>query len=181
MSRSDPFEYSAAIVEQESAEVDPVRSLLEKRPVKATNGALEAGVVVGTLVAIESDGGIPLVLYSGRRDRAAVRARSVVDLHAAHIGKEVVLMFEGGDFARPIVMGVLRGAFGWPLDDRPAQVEVDADGERLVVSAKDQLVLRCGEASITLTRAGKVLIRGNYVSTRSAGVHRIKGGSVQIN
>ncbi|MEW5071937.1 hypothetical protein AB1P14_09365, partial [Pseudomonas aeruginosa] len=38
-----------------------------------------------------------------------------------------------------------------------------------------------GKASITLTRAGKVIIRGAYLSSRSTGVNRIKGGSVQIN
>ncbi|MEP7119602.1 MAG: hypothetical protein ABJE95_01785, partial [Byssovorax sp.] len=36
-------------------------------------------------------------------------------------------------------------------------------------------------SSITLTRAGKILIRGAYVLTRSSGVNRIQGGSVQIN
>jgi hypothetical protein len=34
---------------------------------------------------------------------------------------------------------------------------------------------------LTLTHAGKVLIRGAYVLSRSSGVNRIKGGSVQIN
>ena len=58
---------------------------------------------------------------------------------------------------------------------------VEADGERLVVDARDQLVLRCGKASITLTKAGKVLIQGTYLSSRSSGVNRIKGGSVQLN
>ena len=33
----------------------------------------------------------------------------------------------------------------------------------------------------SLTKAGKVLIHGAYVSNRSSGVMRIKGGSVQIN
>ncbi len=79
-------------------------------------------------------------------------------------------------------MGVLRGRAGWPLDEQPGQVEVDADGERLVVSAKEQLVLRCGKASITLTKAGKVLIEGSLRAvSRSTGVNRIKGGSVQLN
>ena len=55
------------------------------------------------------------------------------------------------------------------------------DGERLVVAAKEQLVLRCGKAKITLTQAGKVLIEGTYVSTRATGVNRVKGGVVQIN
>ena len=33
----------------------------------------------------------------------------------------------------------------------------------------------------TLTRAGKILIRGAYLLARSSGVNRIQGGSVQIN
>jgi hypothetical protein len=41
--------------------------------------------------------------------------------------------------------------------------------------------LQCGKASITLTRAGKVLINGAYVSSRSSGVNRLKGGSIQLN
>jgi hypothetical protein len=41
--------------------------------------------------------------------------------------------------------------------------------------------LRCGKSSITLTRAGKVLIEGEYISSRSSGVNRIKGGSIQLN
>ncbi len=68
-----------------------------------------------------------------------------------------------------------------PLKSTPGTVDVDVDGERLVVTAKEQLVLRCGKASITLTREGKVLIQGAYISSRSSGVNRVKGGSVQLN
>lgn len=53
--------------------------------------------------------------------------------------------------------------------------------EELVVTAAKQLTLRCGESSITLTAAGKIIIRGKYIVSRSSGVQRIKGGSVQIN
>ena len=92
-----------------------------------------------------------------------------------------MLMFEDGNAARPIVMGVLHEGASTPLDQPPGHVEVDADGQRMIVSAKEQLVLRCGKASITLTKAGKVLIEGSYVLSRSTGVNRIKGGSVQLN
>lgn len=139
------------------------------------------GVLVGTLLALTDNGQTALVSFPGLADATAARARSVVDLHAPHIGAGVVLMFEQGDITRPIVMGVLRGQAGWPLPGAPATVDVDADGERMVVSAKEQLVLRCGKASITLTKAGKVLIDGSYVSSRSSGVNRVKGGSVQLN
>jgi hypothetical protein len=56
-----------------------------------------------------------------------------------------------------------------------------SDSERLVLTAEREIVLQCGSASITLTRAGKIIIRGEYVVTRAAGVNRILGGSVQIN
>lgn len=150
-------------------------------PTHAARVVALPSVVVGELIAIADEGRTPLVTYPGLRAGKAVRARTVVDLHGPHIGLAVTLAFEEGDAARPIVTGVVRPSVGWPLSDKPAQVEVDIDGERMIVSAKEQLVLRCGKASITLTKAGKVLIEGSYVSSRSSGVNRIRGGSVQLN
>lgn len=157
------------------------RDLIESGMQQALAALPCGGVVTGELVAIADEGRTPLVMFPGQAGTAAVRARSVVDLHGAHIGAAVVLMFEQADAGRPIVMGVLRGDEGWPLAEKPAQVEVDADGARMVVSAREQMVLRCGKASITLTRAGKVLIQGSDVLSRSTGVNRVKGGAVQIN
>ena len=139
------------------------------------------GIVIGELLALTDNGTTPLVRFPGQIGSSAIAARASVDLHGPHIGAALVLMFENADPARPIVLGVLRGASGWPLDDKPAQVSVEADGERLIVNAREQLVLRCGKASITLTKAGKVLIEGSYVLSRSTGVNRVKGGSVQLN
>lgn len=139
------------------------------------------GVVIGELLAMADGGTVPLVRYPGQPGSTALRARTAVDLHGAHIGAPLVLMFEQGEALRPVVLGVLRERTGWPLPDAPAQVEVDADGQRMVLSAREQLVLRCGKASITLTKAGKVLVEGTYVLSRSSGVNRIKGGSVQLN
>ena len=51
----------------------------------------------------------------------------------------------------------------------------------MLLTAKEQIVLRCGKASITLTSAGKVIVQGAYLSNRSSGVLRLKGGSVQLN
>jgi hypothetical protein len=139
------------------------------------------GVRVGILIGMRDDGRTPLIVYSGQPDSAALPARAIVDLHGAHIGRDVVLMFEDGDPRRPLVMGCLSHQHAPPVAEGPGNVEVDADGERLLVSAKEQLVLRCGKASITLTKAGKVLIQGTYLSSRSSGVHRVVGGSVKIN
>jgi len=151
----------------------------ESAPLSAVPARID-GVLTGVLIGFKDSGAVPLVIFPGQPQSAAVPARATVDLHGAHIGRQVVLMFDGGDPLRPIVMGCIRGETT-ALEQQPGQVEVDVDGERLLVTAKDQLVLRCGKASITLTKAGKVLIQGAYVSSRSSGVNRIKGGSVQLN
>lgn len=138
------------------------------------------GVVEGTLVGFDTLQH-PLITYPGQPGTAALRAKSVVDLHPDHLGQPVLLAFERGDPMRPFVTGRSRHPSPWPEVRRPLQVDVEADGERVTVTAGEQLVLRCGKASITLTASGKVLIEGAYVSSRSSGVLRLKGGSVQLN
>jgi hypothetical protein len=140
-----------------------------------------AGVRIGTVIGLRDDGNTPLVMYPGQRGDEAIAARATLDLYGAHVGRDVVLMFEEGDPRRPIIVGCLPQKSGWPSAQRLHPVEVESDGQRLVVTAQEQLVLRCGKASITLTKTGKVLIHGSYVSSRSSGVNRVKGGSVQIN
>lgn len=178
MSISELNESEAVATVEEGAVTDLFRGWVEAKPTEIAAGL---GLVVGDLVGIKDEGRTPLVLYPGQPGATALVARTIIDLCGPHIGHSVVLMFEGADPAKPIVMGILRDGKEWPLAEQPSHVEVDADGERLIVSAKQQVVLRCGEASITLTKAGKVLIKGTYVLTRSSGVNRIKGGSVQIN
>ncbi len=60
-------------------------------------------------------------------------------------------------------------------------IEADIDGRRVRVVAKDEIVLECGSASITLRRNGRIVIKGTYIETCSEGTNRIKGGQVRIN
>ena len=181
MSGRDVIEAEEARAADEESGSELLRLLKEGGSAKAPQTAQQTGVLIGQLIGMTNENRTPLVLYPGQPGTAALFARTVVDLHGPHIGRKVVLMFEAGDPAKPIVMGVLREGEGSPLDEKPNQVEVDADGERMIVTAREQVVLRCGKASITLTRAGKVLIQGSYVLSRSSGVNRIKGGSIQLN
>lgn len=170
---------SALALDADSADI--LRPLLQTTPQRpqAISNSIN-GVLVGELLAIGADGTAPLVRFSGQADSAAQVARSTIDLHGQHVGAQVVLMFEAGDPRKPIIMGVIRTAAS-ELAPVAGHVEVEADGERFLVTAKEQLVLRCGKASITLTKAGKVLIQGAYISSRSTGVNRVKGGSVLLN
>jgi uncharacterized protein DUF6484 len=134
------------------------------------------GVVIGVLVGVADDG-VPLVDFPGNTQDSPVAARTIVIVSHEDVGREVALLFEGGGSARPVLIGLM----AQPHPQQPVTVSVNRDGESLELTAEREIVLRCGEASITLTRAGKVLIRGAYVSSHSKGVNKIKGGAVHIN
>ena len=111
-----------------------------------------------------------------------VAARSTVALRRAMVGRTVLVLHECGDWTRPIIVGVLQEALAPDPAPHVAPVlDVQEDGERLTLQAEREIVLRCGDACITLTRAGKVIIKGNYILSRSAGYNRIKGAAVDIN
>jgi hypothetical protein len=140
------------------------------------------GVSIGKLHGFDASGR-PLVDFPESPTGGPLPVRTTIAPTSDDVGREVALLFEGGAADRPILMGFLQAprALGGERSAAAAPREVQLDGERLVLSAQQEIVLRCGKASITLTRAGKVLIRGAYLLSRSSGVNRIKGGSVQIN
>ena len=112
-----------------------------------------------------------------------VAARSAIDLNAGMRGAAVVVVFEHGDARRPIILGVLDAdRRGLPEAPREStQPAIEADGQSVLIAAERDLVLRCGDASITLTRGGRVLIEGHYILSRSTGYNKIKGAAIDIN
>ncbi|MGY4817771.1 DUF6484 domain-containing protein [Pseudomonas chlororaphis subsp. piscium] len=133
------------------------------------------GVVIGILLDVPQ-AGAPVVAFPGCPSETGIAARTTTELSRDDIGAQVALMFEAGDPSRPLVIGRIQR-----LPETTVPAIAHLDGERLEFTAEREIVLRCGKASITLTRAGKVIIQGAYLSSRSSGVNRIKGGSVQIN
>lgn len=131
--------------------------------------------VVGAFVAWDAERGA-MVDYPG--SPGPLPAASIVALDEARvsaaiaISQRVLLAFDGGRADAPIVIGFIQN---------PSPVEAEVDGERVVIEGKNEIVLRCGLASITLRRNGRVVIRGTHVETRARGVNRIRGGTVQIN
>jgi hypothetical protein len=81
---------------------------------------------------------------------------------------------------RPAAGRRSRSASRAPATPDPAAAPAPPE-KHLVLTADEDITIRCGQSSITLTAAGKIIIRGKYIVSRSSGVQRIKGGSVQIN
>ena len=137
--------------------------------------------IVGELLGLVPERASALVRYPGQAGTAALEARTCVALLAEDIGQSVVLLFDRGDPLSPIVMAMIRSGTSVPSSCSGSSAITRENGDRVIIGAAERLVLRCGEASLTLTRAGKLLIRGTYVSSHSSGVNKIKGGSVQLN
>jgi hypothetical protein len=140
------------------------------------------GVVIGVLVGINN--GIPQVVYPANPQETAIQAKATTVLNTEDIGKEVALLFEAGDPAQPMIIGRIQQPAKpkqAQQDDKATFLDADIDGEHITLTGKHSITLKCGSASITLTKAGKILIRGKYLLSRSSGANCIKGGSVQIN
>ncbi|OJH34259.1 DUF6484 domain-containing protein [Cystobacter ferrugineus] len=165
------------------------------------------GARVGRLVGV-SLAGLPLVQFEGCP--GPVPARSFVALDVAQLRaaageqRQVVLLFEGGDPARPLLVAMEqdsdtpslldqlleeaarpRGSeTNAPVETAPATAAVAKTAvpeERLVLGAQRELVLQVGEASITLRRDGTILLRGVRVESRASGLQLIRGGKIELN
>jgi hypothetical protein len=144
---------------------------------------------VGEILQLTAEGQA-LVDYPGNPG-GPVAARSVVSAPPAEGGRlegmRVLLLFENGDAARPIIVGIVRDAFcPLPLPEEPAPAvakrrEAVVDGKRMVVEARDEIVLCCGKSSLTLKKDGTIILKGTYLVSRSSGVNKIKGATVTIN
>lgn len=162
---------------------DELAALVRKPAMFADAGRLDsAGALVARLHGFDLDDR-PLVSNLELLPGQIVTARTTTSLLREMIGSSVLIVCERGDPSLPIIIGVLQppAACSPPQQDIGRRVSVEADGERHEITAEREIVLRCGDASITLTRAGKVLIKGNYIVSRSTGYNKIKGAAVDIN
>lgn len=164
----------------------------------AATGISPGEIIIGVISGISAEGKA-LVDYAENMSDSPLPALSTVAIHHQHINRQVALLFANGDPQSPVIMGLIHDPLEALLenhihvekseevsatDDEHAEEgdqQVVVDGKRLVIEGREEVVLKCGDASITLTRAGKILIRGKYLLSRSSGVNRILGGSVQVN
>lgn len=163
-------------------------------------------IVLGTIVAIDALGQ-PMVDFPQNLADQALPAITTIALEQSHISRQVALLFNQGDLSQPILTGLIHSPLQAMLDnfqqdqvaasveniqniEQDEKVELSAnlsaddvtvDGQKITFEAQDEMIFKCGKSSITLTKSGKVLIRGKYLLNRASGVNRIMGGSVQVN
>lgn len=169
-------------------------------------------IVLGTLIALDAQGR-PLVNYPQCINADGLPAITTLAVSQADVGRQVALLFAKGDFAQPIMIGLIYSPLYQLLDNfmlsdsasaepapqnddqqvfdevsllpQPAPISaaesIRVDGKKVIIEGEEEVVLSCGESSITLNRNGKIVIRGKYLLSRASGVNRILGGSVEVN
>lgn len=148
------------------------------------------GFCVGRIIEITEDGRA-LVDYPGN-PMGSVEARTVITtsfLRDQNVeALPVLLVFENGDPALPIILGIIRDSLyapalpeeiTLPIEDRLRDVILD--GKKVALEAKEKIVLRCGKSSVTLRKDGKILVKGTQIVSRASGTNKIKGAAVRIN
>jgi hypothetical protein len=147
------------------------------------------GARVGRVVSARG-GEVKVEVEGMTRGPTVARLSAAVDdaalAAAARERQEALLLFEEGDPGRPVLVALLRSAT--PLLDAvlaaplaQARTTARVDGQRVEIEGREEVVLRCGKASITLRRDGKVVVRGVNVVTQADAVQKIRGGKVEIN
>jgi hypothetical protein len=167
------------------------------------------GIVIGLVVDLDADGR-PLVEFKGNRQTGPQVALATVPVTRNHVSRQVALLFTGGESMQPVIMGFIYKPLDELLENfelipvreqseespfpesdarsknKAAVMQKDdnlvtVDGKHVCIEGAEEVTFKCGKASITLTKSGKILIRGTYLLNRSSGVNRIMGGSVQVN
>ncbi|HEU4486192.1 MAG TPA: DUF6484 domain-containing protein [Povalibacter sp.] len=144
---------------------------------------------LGKLTGIDPHGR-PLVTYGGGPLQGVparvATAQPLPDAAAVEATPTVLLVFENGDPHLPIIVGFVRNTF----DTAPAATvavpasgnhTVELNGKALIFEGRDEIVLKCGQGSITLRADGQIVLKGTKLVSRASQTNKIRGASVQIN
>ncbi len=131
--------------------------------------SLAGGVSLARFAGFDGEGQ-PLVLSSLSVE--PLPARSLVGLAAATEGDEVAIAWLDDDRTAPLILGL--------VNPPVAVAEVDGDAKH-VIEGREQVVIRCGKASIVMKKDGHITIRGTYLVSHASAANRIRGGSVNLN
>ena len=149
------------------------------------------GVRVGKIVNVD-ESGQAFVDFPGNT-QGPISARFTNSIKPGMLQKtvsadrDVLLVFENNDPEFPIIIDTLYSLVDEITESSTIALETEIpkdvliDGKSVTFDAREEIVLRCGKASIILSRDGKIVIKGTHLLSRSRGMNKIKGGAVHIN
>ncbi len=164
----------------------PIR--IQRDPVLDLSDFNEARL--GRMVGID-DQGRPFVSFKGGPVKPVIARVATQDPPPNDIdpaeGVPVLLMFEETDPKRPIIVGFVREAFSartpgaqmTVLPDKTRAIELN--GKALIFEGQEEIVLRCGQGSLTIRANGQIVVKGTRLVSRASETNKIRGASVQIN
>jgi len=136
-------------------------------------------VLRGTLLEITTDG-VLLVRPDGD-PAGAVTCDVLASTGPLYSGATVLYSTPTAPHHRGCVLGAI-GPYRPTIDrQNDGDPHLVADKTTIELTADTKLVLRCGEGSISIGEDGTIIIKGARILSRSKGVNKIKGASVQIN
>lgn len=164
--------------------------------------------VVGELVGV-NDNGEPLVSYSQILSSSPVSALSALSADdvssISSFPVKVMITFDNGRCDHPIIAGLIKTKlFSMDVLTQESKAKKDlesdsgqqvtnivssasnaliteVDGKKIILTGKEEILLKCGKSSILMRRDGKIVIKGSNITSRSSSAHKIKGSSVSIN
>ncbi|RLB60002.1 MAG: hypothetical protein DRI90_14760 [Deltaproteobacteria bacterium] len=139
------------------------------------------GVELGKLVTLTDDG--PKVTYPSCPTTNGLVARCAAQLTEDHVGGRVALLFEGGDPARPMVVGPIHNDQTEGESEHPAikGLVITESESRIDIRCRKAIGINVGKATIIITPAGQIVVKGKHLLNHASAVNRIRGATVKIN
>jgi hypothetical protein len=132
---------------------------------------------VGARIAGVDDAGRASVIFLGAEAPVPARctvAPSGIPPRGEIDGAEVLIVFEDGDARRPVIIGFVRDMLWGP--QAPAEVHT-----KVLIEGEEEVVIRCGKSSLSMSADGRVVIKGTRVTSRATEANKVRGAVVLIN
>lgn len=157
--------------------------------VAAPSGATQRGIhVTGHLAGVDDEGRVLFRCDGGAGDVAPVPVTIGISLpdgsvvKAARLGQRALVLRTDDSTSQHVLIALLRErVIARARDARPGELEVEVEGETLLLRARKKIEIRCGKSSFVMQEDGKVVLSGSHVVSRSRGPNKIQGASIALN
>jgi hypothetical protein len=133
-------------------------------------GASARTLATATIDHID-DGGVVHVAMDGDVIEAQIAVPLGTAAPVLGAGTKVVVLVEPDGHDAPVIVSTVLTRL--PDPDVPPPV--------IEIAGQSSVILRCGEASISLHADGTIEIHGERIDSHAEGIQRIKGAQVRIN